>query len=361
MRCVGAACRVLQGGRGRGLGLAQGAGAGPRAGGGAGARRLTRGDMVPPIKGKFQYDPAAVTNLDAFVAKDGSSWFNELGDTWPGLCCSLEVEEVLYHGRSKFQEVLVFQSKSWGRVLCLDGVIQVTERDESSYQEMITHLPMFGHKAPKKVCVIGGGDGGVLREVAKHDSVESIVICELDADVIKMCKEHMPKLAVGYEDPRVTVHVGDGAVYMNEHEGEFDVIIVDSSDPIGPAEVLFERPFYEAIHRALAPGGIAATQAESLWLNMDLVCDLHVTAAKIGFNFQFAWTQIPTYPAGHIGVLTLEKAERGSRDLSIPLREPGADLEAKLEYYTPRLHRAAYSLPAFAEREIAAALKAAGV
>lgn len=145
-------------------------------------------------------------------------WFHERGVLWPGQAMSLKVKEVLHHARSTFQDVLVFESTDHGRVLVLDGVIQVTERDEFSYQEMIAHIPLYAHPNPKKVLVIGGGDGGVLREVAKHDSVEEIVICEIDGEVIDVSKKYLPSLAVGYEDPRVTVKVMDGSIFMDENQ-----------------------------------------------------------------------------------------------------------------------------------------------
>jgi len=146
------------------------------------------------------------------------------------------VVEVLYHGRSKYQDVLFFRSLNHGVVLVLDGVIQVTEMDEFAYQEMITHIPLFSHPSPKSVLVIGGGDGGVLREVARHLSVEKIVICEIDEDVIEKSKIYLPGLAKGYDDPRVKVKVMDGNIFMAQNPGTFDVIITDSSDPIGPGE-----------------------------------------------------------------------------------------------------------------------------
>jgi spermidine synthase len=151
-------------------------------------------------------------------------WFHERGELWPGQAMSLKVEEVLHHGRSKYQDVLVFKSSNHGNVLVLDGVIQVTERDEFAYQEMMAHIPLFAHPNPEKVLVIGGGDGGILREVAKHPGVKEIFICELDADVIEYSKKYLPGLAKGYDDPRVTVKVMDGSVFMDENQDNFDVM-----------------------------------------------------------------------------------------------------------------------------------------
>merc|ERR1712000_252671 len=144
--------------------------------------------------------------------KDG--WFEEKGIMWPGQFLALKVEEVLVDERSDYQDVLVFRSEKHGIVLVLDGVIQVTEFDEFSYQEMLVHLAMYSHANPERVLVIGGGDGGCLREIARHECVKEIVICELDQKVIDVSKKYLPSLAVGFDDPRVTTHIGDGAAYM---------------------------------------------------------------------------------------------------------------------------------------------------
>ncbi|AQK67912.1 Spermine synthase [Zea mays] len=182
---------------------------------------------------------------------------------WPGEAHSLKVENILYQGKSPYQEVLVFESSTYGKVLVLDGIVQLTDKDECAYQEMITHLPLCSIPSPKKVLVIGGGDGGVLREISRHSSVESIDICEIDQLVIDICKEFFPHLSVGFEDPRVQLHVGDAVEFLrNAPEGTYDAIIVDSSDPIGPAQELVEKPFFETIARALRPGGVLCNQAE---------------------------------------------------------------------------------------------------
>eukprot|EP00168_Porphyra_purpurea_P020016 TRINITY_DN8238_c0_g1_i1.p1 TRINITY_DN8238_c0_g1~~TRINITY_DN8238_c0_g1_i1.p1 ORF type:complete len:387 (-),score=76.13 TRINITY_DN8238_c0_g1_i1:31-1074(-) len=192
------------------------------------------------------------------LIKDG--WFSERGALWPGQAMSLQVTEVLYSGRSDFQDLLVFTNPTYGTVLVLDGVIQVTTRDEFAYQEMIAHLPLFAHPAPVDVLVIGGGDGGVLREVLKHPSVARAVLVEIDAAVVDASKRYLPALAAGFDDPRVEVVIADGAAYMDDHADAYDVIITDSSDPIGPAEVLFQPPFYAAMARCLRAGGSPAAK-----------------------------------------------------------------------------------------------------
>jgi len=289
--------------------------------------------------------PQGLNGMDLII--DG--WFHERGELWPGQAMSLEVDEVLDHHRSKYQDVLVFKSKNHGTVFVLDGVIQVTERDEFAYQEMITHIPLYAHPNPKKVLVIGGGDGGVLREVAKHPGVEEIVICELDADVIEVSKKYLPSLAKGYDDPRVKVHIMDGAKFMDANKASFDVIITDSSDPIGPAGVLFETPFYKAMHESLREGGIVCTQGECMWLHIDIIKPLMDSIAQVYTDVGYAYTTIPTYPSGQIGFII---ATKGRGSCSQPARKPSDDVQKTLRYYTPELHSAAFVLPAFAKRAI---------
>ena len=166
---------------------------------------------------------------------------------------------------------------------------------------------MFAHENPKKVLVIGGGDGGVLREVAKHPGVEEIVICELDQGVIDVSKEFLPTLAKGYDDPRVTVHIMDGAQFMRENQNSFDIIITDSSDPIGPASVLFETPFYNGMYDALRDGGIVCTQGECMWLHSKLIRPLMDSISQKFQSVEYAYTTIPTYPSGQIGFIIATK------------------------------------------------------
>jgi len=257
---------------------------------------------------------------------------------------SLEVEEVLFEGRSDYQDVIVFKSKTYGHVLVLDGVIQCTERDEFSYQEMLTNLAVCAHPNPEKVLVIGGGDGGVLREVAKHSCVKEIHICEIDKMVIDVSKKWLPGMAVGFDDPRVKVTIGDGCKFLENSKNEYDVIIVDSSDPIGPAEVLFEKPFYVNMKNALRAGGIISTQAECLWLHVDLIKRLIVQAKEMFKHAEYAFTTIPTYPSGVIGFCILSLRDESP---SVPKRELPAE---KMKYYNKDVHRAAFVLPEFARK-----------
>ena len=183
---------------------------------------------------------------------------------WPGQAMSLKVNQILHHEKSKYQDVLVFESSDYGTVLVLDNVIQCTERDEFSYQEMITHLAMNAHPNPKKVLVIGGGDGGVLREVVKHESVEEATLCDIDEAVIRVSKKYLPGMSIGFQHPNAKTHVGDGFEFLKNRQNEFDVIITDSSDPEGPAENLFKKSYFELLRDALREGGVITTQGCSL-------------------------------------------------------------------------------------------------
>eukprot|EP00252_Welwitschia_mirabilis_P011242 TRINITY_DN25306_c0_g1_i1.p1 TRINITY_DN25306_c0_g1~~TRINITY_DN25306_c0_g1_i1.p1 ORF type:complete len:364 (-),score=79.84 TRINITY_DN25306_c0_g1_i1:207-1298(-) len=285
-------------------------------------------------------------------------WFAEISPMWPGEAHSLKVEKVLFQGKSKYQDVMVFQSATYGKVLVLDGVIQLTERDECAYQEMIAHLPLCSVPDPKNVLVIGGGDGGVLREVSRHISVEHIDICEIDEMVINVSKQFFPSLAVGFEDPRVNVHVGDGVAFLKDSlEGKYDVVIVDSSDPIGPAEELFKRPFFETVAKALRPGGVVCTQAESIWLHMHIIEDI-VSVCRQTFkgSVNYAWTTVPTYPSGVIGFM-LCSTEGPHVDFRHPVnpiekQENNSNSRGPLKFYNSEMHTASFCLPAFARRAI---------
>lgn len=289
-----------------------------------------------------------------------------------GSALALEVEEILHDEHSKYQHVVVFQSKSFGKVLLLDGVIQITDRDEMAYQEMIAHIPLFSHPNPETVLIVGGGDGGVIRECFKHKSVKEVHICEIDQMVIDVSKKYFPKIAMAWDDPRVKLHCGDAAEYIQRPEnfGRFDVIISDTSDPVGPAAALFEPTFYANMARALKPGGRIATQGESMWNDLELICRLVEGVKSLGVfsSVEYATTQIPTYPMGQIGFIVCAKPEEGEEAAG---RVRKADDEAKavtakascripvrrvtdepMEYYTSELHEAAFVLPRFLVRAL---------
>ncbi|KAI0704764.1 saccharopine dehydrogenase [Earliella scabrosa] len=271
--------------------------------------------------------------------KDG--WFREISSQWPGQAMTLKVNKILHVEKSLYQDVLVFESETYGNVLVLDGVIQCTERDEFSYQEMIAHIPLASHPNPKKVLVIGGGDGGVVREVLKHDTVQEVVLCDIDEAVIRVSKTYLPHMSSLLSDPRVTVFVGDGFKFLADNTSTYDVIITDSSDPVGPAASLFQKPYFELLRDALTPGGHISTQGECLWIHLSLIQDLLKTTRGLFAVSEYAFTTIPTYPSGQIGFMVASK--EAGRDLSKPLREV-----PNTRYYNAEVHKAAFVLPEFA-------------
>lgn len=287
------------------------------------------------------------------ISQDG--WFSESEVMWPGQRMSLKVENVLFHEKSSFQDVLVFDSTTYGRVLVLDGVIQLTERDEAAYQEMITHLPMFAHKNPKRVLIVGGGDGGVLREVARHECVETITMCEIDPLVCDVSKKFFTStMATAFNDPRLTLLHQDAAVFLKNltNEDKYDVIVVDSSDPVGPAESLFEIEFYASLKKALRPDGIVCTQGECIWLHLDLITKVMENFGQLFPNVNYAVTSVPTYPSGQIGFVLSSLNQDGG------LNTPKRDIkQEELKYYSKEIHSSAFTLPNFAERKISTVRK----
>ena len=188
-------------------------------------------------------------------------WMTEVHRGVVGL--TFKVEKTLFSGRSEFQQVDVVKTEGLGNMLLNDGVVMLSERDEFIYHEMIAHVPLFVHPSPKRILVIGGGDGGTMREVLKHRSVTRAVLVEIDVMVIQACREHFPSVSVAMDDPRLEIKIEDGVKFIAETDESFDVVLVDSTDPIGPAGPLFDKEFYENVARKLAPDGILITQAAS--------------------------------------------------------------------------------------------------
>ncbi|KAJ3175847.1 hypothetical protein HDU87_005675 [Geranomyces variabilis] len=282
-----------------------------------------------------------------------NGWFKETETLWPGQAMTLQVTEILHQEKSKFQDVLVFQSANHGNVLVLDGVIQATERDEFAYQEMIAHLPLNAHPNPRKVLVIGGGDGGVLREIVKHDCVEEVTLVEIDEAVVKAAKKFLPAMAVGFQHPKVKLHIGDGFEYLKNNESSYDVIITDSSDPVGPAESLFGETFYGLMRKALLPEGIICTQGECPWLHLSIIKDVLEHSRKVFPVVDYAWASVPTYPCGMMGFVLC--CNTPGRNMRVPTRRfpPAFEAGGKLRYYNADVHQAAFVLPQFAKAALA--------
>jgi len=277
--------------------------------------------------------------------KDG--WFRESNPQWPGQAWSLEVDEVLHDEMSDFQHVVVFRNKGpWGNVLLLDGCVQVTDKGEFSYHEMMAHVPLMSHPNPQQVLIIGGGDGGVMREVVKHPSVVECHLVDIDGMVIDVSKKFFPDIACSFAHPKARTTVGDGFAFLEGKENMFDVIVVDSSDPEGPASQLFGKEFYARLWKALKPGGLICTQAECLWLHLPLIQKMLAFVKECGFHaVEYGAMLIPFYPNGTLGCLVARKDNANEKVSAGPVRAVPEDLQSTTKYYTPETHRAIFALP----------------
>lgn len=253
------------------------------------------------------------------------------------------VKDVLYEGRSKFQRIEIVRNKDYGRVLFLDGLVQTTERDEFYYHEMLVHPALASHPRPTNVLIIGGGDGGALREVLKHP-VKKAWLVEIDGQVIEACRQHFPWLRSTFRDPRAELVVEDGNVFIDKVRETFDVILVDSSDPVGPSTVLHQEAFYRKLKSKLNPGGIIAAQAGSLMLHQESHARKGAFLRKIFRHAALYLGPVPTYPVGMWCYDFLsDKVDPGKiTTLYIP---------DGLKYFNPDIYRASFALPNFlAER-----------
>ncbi|MTI95627.1 MAG: polyamine aminopropyltransferase [Firmicutes bacterium] len=238
--------------------------------------------------------------------------------------------------QSQYQKIDIVEFVEFGRGLILDGVIQTTLSDEFIYHEMLAHVPLNTHPNPKTVLVVGGGDGGTVREVLKHN-IDSVDLVEIDGDVVRLCREFLPELAGGLDDPRVRVHIGDGIEYVRKREAAYDCVLVDSSDPVGPAVGLFAREFYSDIFRALKPGGLMAAQTESPLFNQDLIRQVTKGLRQIFQDVRFYWANVPTYS---IGPWSFALAGQNIKGVNM-------SVTSGCRYYNDAIHQGAFMLPAY--------------
>lgn len=273
-------------------------------------------------------------------------WFSE--PHTPDVKLSIRVDRQIYSGQSEFQRIDMFESKELGRFLVLDGYVMLTEKDEFIYHEMIVHTPMAVHPAVKRALVIGAGDGGALRELTKYPEIERIDLVEIDEQVIRVCREYLPATACGLEDERVHIHYEDGLKYVRHHENEYDLIIVDSTDPFGPGEGLFTKEFYGNCYKALGEDGIMVNQHESPFYEEDaMACRRAHKRIVESFPVSRVYqAHIPTYPSGHWLFGFASKKYHPVHDLD---RERWLARGLKTRYYTPKLHEGAFCLPAYVE------------
>ena len=258
-----------------------------------------------------------------------------------------KVDKRLFSAQSKFQKVEVVETEGFGRMLLNDNLVMVSERDEFVYHEMIAHVPLCVHPCPERVLIIGGGDGGTAREVVLHDKVEECVVVEIDEIVVQACKEHLSACSIGFSHPKVQLLIGDGIDFVSKHKAAFDVILVDSTDPIGPAKPLFGLEFYRDIRDCLKEDGIVVSQGESPWYEMEMQKKL------VGIKREFFETVLCynytnlTYPGG------LWSFTWGSRKYH-PIEDMDSTRAEALscQYYNLRIHREAFALPSFQQQNL---------
>ncbi len=273
-------------------------------------------------------------------------WFTEKHTEHVKL--SIEVDKQLYSTQSDFQRIDIFESPEFGRFLTLDGYMMLTEKDEFIYHEMMVHVPMAVHPHVKNVLVIGGGDGGTVRELVRYDSIENIDLVEIDEEVVKACIEYLPQTACGFQDKRVHTYFEDGLKYIRKFVDTYDLILVDSTDPFGPGEGLFTKEFYGNCYKALKADGIMVNQHESPFYKEDAYA-MQRAHKRIVESFPISKVyqmHIPTYPSGH---WLFGFASKKYHPLDDQRVEEWKALGLKTRYYNEQLHKGAFALPNYVE------------
>ncbi len=280
----------------------------------------------------------AMTNLGA------EEWYTEtLHSHWRQ---TFSVKEVLQEETTEYQQLVIFENELLGKVLVLDGAIQATEKDEFVYHEMMSHVPLLAHGSAKKVLVIGGGDGGILREVLRHQTVEKAVLVEIDPGVIAFSKKYLPHISQGsWEDPRVEIHVQDASVFVKETQEKFDIIICDSTDPVGPGAVLFTPEFYGDCRALLREKGIFVNQNGVPFMQPEELASTYVSRKMHFSDVGFYLAVIPTYVGGFMALGWATDDESALHVSVQELEKRLQNIQGDLKYYTPSIHKAAFVLP----------------
>ncbi len=272
-----------------------------------------------------------------------TDWFEET--LHPEFRQGLSMDNILYHDKSDLQDLIIFENARFGRVMCLDGVVQTTEGDEFVYHEMLAHVPILAHGNARNVLIIGGGDGGMAREALKHRNVQ-VTMVEIDRAVVDFCAEHLPNHSAGaFDNPRLDLVITDGAKFVQETDRRFDVIIVDSTDPIGPGAVLFTAEFYAGCKRCLTDGGIVVTQNGVPFVQPEEVTNSFRRLGQSFADVHFYRAAVPTYQGGDMtfGWASDDKSARNLPVAELERRYGEAAIETR--YVTPALHAASFALP----------------
>jgi spermidine synthase len=258
----------------------------------------------------------------------------------------LKADKVLYDSETAHQRLVVFENETFGRVLTLDSVVQTTEKDEFIYHEMLAHLPLFAHGAARKVLIVGGGDGGLLEEVLKHPGVEKVTQVEIDAGVIDFSKQYLPSICKSaYDDARLDLVIADGADFVASCAERYDVAMIDSSDPVGPGEVLFTDTFYGRAKNCLAPGGILVTQNGVPFLQGDELSNTMRAFKALFADSACYLASIPSYAGGPMA-FGWGSDDPARRDIPLQVLEQRYSASGiATRYYNPAIHQAAFALP----------------
>ncbi|MEW6182246.1 MAG: polyamine aminopropyltransferase [Bacillota bacterium] len=271
-------------------------------------------------------------------------WYTENQNSNLRLSCL--VTRTLHVEETSYQHLAVLETPGFGRVLLLDGIVQTTVWDEYIYHEMIAHVPLNTHRDPKRVLVIGGGDGGTARETVRHPKVEKTVMVEIDERVVAASREYLPELSAGFGDPKLELRIDDGIKHVAECKGEYDVAVIDSTDPIGPAVGLFSRDFYEKLAGALKDDGLFVAQTESPLFNLDFIERIYNDLKGIYPIVRTYLAVVPSYPGG---LWSFTMGSKKYDPLTVDLDKiPGLSYR----YYNREIHRASFALPQFLKEKL---------
>ncbi|MEC1265704.1 spermidine synthase [Bacillus subtilis] len=254
---------------------------------------------------------------------------------------TMKVNKTLHTEQTEFQHLEMVETEEFGNMLFLDGMVMTSEKDEFVYHEMVAHVPLFTHPNPEHVLVVGGGDGGVIREILKHPSVKKATLVDIDGKVIEYSKKFLPSIADKLDDPRVDVQVDDGFMHIAKSENQYDVIMVDSTEPVGPAVNLFTKGFYAGIAKALKEDGIFVAQTDNPWFTPELITNVQRDVKEIFPITKLYTANIPTYPSG-LWTFTI-----GSKKYDPLAVEDSRFFDIETKYYTKDIHKAAFVLPKF--------------
>lgn len=277
--------------------------------------------------------------MEPMARRETDLWFTEYQT--PDMRLGLRISDILLNVQTPFQHLLVVKTEQYGNLMALDGAIMITDKDEFTYHEMMSHLALCSHPSPRRVLVVGGGDGGIVRELVKYDVLEKVTLVDIDEQVIEASRKFFPSVSCALDHPKVEVRPMDALVYIKEHTNEFDVIIVDSTDPVDFAAGLFEEAFFRDVHRALREDGMVVSQTESPMGHPEILQTAYREMKKVFPVVELCWGLMPTYPTGSWTYTIASKRH----DPRKALRQPPEGTK----YYSAKIHESSFVLPPFLE------------